>query len=103
MMVEISAKITHRFFSLRNLRSSFRRFLPFNIRINLTEFLSRKALIPTRHAYNLKTERLVTAIVEMHIGYVEGEIDKIAARQEQTRWNHRRDMMGSGRFHRECR
>src|SRR5437762_14381412 len=89
--------------SSRNLRSSFLGFLPFNIRINLAELLTGKSMISTRRAHNLKTERLLTGIVEMHIGYVQGEINKVATRQQQTRWNHRRDVMRSGRFHRDGR
>ena len=67
--------------SSRNLCSSFLGFLPFNIRINLAELLTGKSVISTRRAHNLKTERLLTGIVEMHIGYVQGEINKMATRQ----------------------
>src|ERR1700704_1028899 len=74
---------------------------PLHVRINVAQLLARKTVIPIDHPQNLKTERLIAAIVELGVRRMQCERDKVTTRQEQTGWNQCRDVMHAGRLDRD--
>src|ERR1700730_4531518 len=74
---------------------------PLHVRINVAQLLTRKTVIPIDHPQNLKTEPLITAIVELGVRRMQCERNKVATRQQQTGWNQCRDVMHAGRFNRD--